>query len=74
MNLTSLKVIHKAKLPEDFIRMIKQGKNQIQQQKGRSSLMQKQRDEQVDSVTEYAESRNYKENHACIDIKSCVRP
>ncbi len=59
----TIRAVHKAKLPEDFVKMLKQGKNLTQLQKGGGSLTQKQRDEQVDSVTEYAESCKYEEGH-----------
>ena len=51
----TISALHKAKLPEDFVRMLQQGKNLTQLQKGHESLTQKQRDEQLDSVMEFAQ-------------------
>lgn len=59
----TIQAIRKAKLPENFIKMLKEGKNLNQLQKGYKSLSRKQRDEQVDSVIEFAESCGYEEGH-----------
>lgn len=60
----TINAIRKEKLPENFIKMLKQGKSPSQLQKGQSSLTQKQRNEQLDSVIEFAESCNYEEQHS----------
>lgn len=60
----TIKAIRRQKLPQNFIRMLQEGKNLSQIQKGQSSLMQKQRNEQMDSVIEFAESCDYEESHS----------
>ena len=60
----TIKAIRKENLPENFIKMLKEGKNISQIQNGNNSLAQKQRNEQMDSVKEFAESLDYEESHS----------
>ena len=59
----TINAIRKEKLPENFIRMLQEGKNLTQLEKGQSSLAKKQRSEQIDSVMEFAESCDYEQSH-----------
>lgn len=59
----TIKAIRKEKLPEDFVKMLQQGKNLAQLQSGQNSPAQKQRSEQIDSVTGFAECCDYEEAH-----------
>lgn len=45
----TIRAIRKEKLPEDFVRMLREGKNLTQLNKGSASLSQKQQNEQLDS-------------------------
>ena len=69
----TIRAIRKAKLPEDFIKMLRQGKNLTQLKKGSSSPSQKQQNEQLDSVIEFAESCNYEEKHTKQVTKLALR-
>ena len=59
----TIRVIRKAELPEDFIKMLKQGKNLTQLGTKSNDLSQKQRAEQIESVIEFAESLDYEQGH-----------
>ena len=69
----TIRAIRKAKLPEDFIKMLRQGKNLTQLKKGSNSPSLKQQNEQLDSVIEFAESCNYEEKHTKQVTKLALR-
>jgi putative phosphoesterase len=60
----TIQAIRKAKLPEDFIRMLQQGKNLIQLKTDSNNPSQKQHAEQIDCVTAFAESFDYEQEHS----------
>ncbi len=59
----TINLIRKEKLPENFIRMLKEGKNLTQLENGQSSQIHKQRSEQLESVIAFAESCKFDQAH-----------
>ncbi len=69
----TIRAICKEGLPEDFIRMLREGKSLTQLGSGSSDLSQKQHAEQIDSVTAFAESVDYEEEHTQHVTKLALR-
>lgn len=69
----TIRAIRNAGLPESYTRMLQQGRNLTQLKSGSNNLSQKQHAEQIDSVTAFAESLDYEQEHTQQVVKLALR-